>query len=463
MKISALNNVSNVRNYATVKNNQQQKPTKNTEVQNKDLLAYPKNYRPSFGFGELVVYYLVLGGIIGAIAAKSAYDTHLDKKYDQERNNEIKKVAEELKNDINKLAEENHLTFEEAKIYHDNYLKTAMIKPNGDGNEIGLNAVMGYAPTKYKLAVDFITPLVAKEKGLEFKDKSVPNGMLLYGPHGSGKTYMADKTCEHLKHFGVNVIDITLDDVNHDKNEEMIYEAFEQGKKHYKETGKYTVINFTKDFDEFFINRKKSLETIHEVRMFLACADNCRDEGVTWIGTANNPQEIDSAVMLSGRTDIKLPVGNMKNFSAADMLKYTLLKNGELEAAKKIDYELVVDVMEVDLLAFTPAEYDDIVKTVIRNKYRPEELITADMILDEMFERTENNRQYLNSQTNAKFSEDVLYIEDIDKNTESNVNLLSQTTPRSFEEDAAEKIKDEYPARKTYVYDHSDDDSYNLY
>lgn len=274
--------------------------------------------------------------------------------------------------------------------------------------------------------------MVANEKWYGFKDKSVPNGMLLFGPHGSGKTYMAEKTCEHLKHFGVNVIDLTLDDIDHEKNEELIFEAFEKGKEHYKKTGKYTVINFTQDFDEFFVSRKKNTELIHEVRMFLACADDCRDEGVTWIGTTSNPQEIDPAIMRKRRIDIKLPFRNMKNFSAMDLLKYTLIKNGENKSAENLNYDEIANIMQEDMLAFTPAEYDKIIKKAIDKKNNSEELINSNMILDVMYERYRNKEQLFNPVEEAKFSDDKLYIE----------NIETTEQPKDLKETLSIKITD---------------------
>lgn len=465
MIISSINNVSNVKNYGQIKSSKQQNQTKTGQNENRNLLDYPKGYRPSFGFVEVILATLGFSGVLAGIAyAYDKYDAHLDKKYAKERDEEIAKVAAEISKDIQEVANKNHLSFEQAKIYQENYLKTAMIEPKGDGNEIGLNAIMGYNSVKYKLAVDVITPLVAKEKGVNTNGGRIPNGLLLYGPTGSGKTYMAEKTCEHLRHFGVNVVDLTLDSDSHEENAERIVDAFEKAKESYKETGKYTVINFTKDIDQYFKNRNSNPETIPEVSAFLSCADNCAKEGVTWIGTANNPKELDSAVIRAGRTDIKMPIGNMKDFAAADMLKYSLIKNGEEKSAEKLDYKKVVDTMKELLLVFTPAEYNKIVKAAQKQKLYPTETINENMILYEMYERYKSETQSLNPEAKAKFREDQMYIEEQEDST---VDLLSESTPTSVTKDAEEQLKEKWPAERpkpepveynNYSSDEPDDD-----
>lgn len=440
MKISALNSFSAINNHGHAGNNKTQNLNQNINEpkQNKSLLDYPKNYRPSFGIIPEILYIVGCYATAGAIAvALEKYDAHLDKVLAKQREEEINRAAEEITKDIQKLANKHNLSFKEAKIYHDNYLKTAMIEPKGDGNEIGLNAVMGYSQQKYRLAVDFITPLVAIEKDIKTNGGRVPNGLLLYGPTGTGKTYIAEKTCEHLRHFGVNVVNLTLKPDDHEENAEQITDTFEKAKESYKETGKYTVINFTQDIDLFLKNRNLSPETIPEVRAFLYSAENCAKEGVTWIGTAINPKELDSAVIRAGRTDIKMPIGNMKDYVAADILRYTLLKHGEAPSADELDYKKVIDTMKEYNLIFTPAVYDGLIKSAQKEKLHPKQIIDADMILDAMFEKSQYVGENLNPNAIAKFKSDKKYMESTDA---SNTEFISQIKPKDVKEDAAEKL-----------------------
>lgn len=445
MKISALNGVSTVRNYGKVKNNIVKNKTNSIEEQKQDrnLLDYPKNYMPSFGIIESFLTALAFSMAIGVPAA--IYESHLDKKYAKEREEEKQRVVGEISNDIQRVADKFNVSFEEAKIYQDKYLSIASIKPSGDGNEIGLNSVMGYGSEKYKLAVDFITPIVAKEKGVLIDDVDVPNGLLLYGPVGSGKTYMVDKTSEHLRHFGVQVEDIVLSQDDHEGNAELIRETFEKGKERFKETGKYTVINFQNDLDNIFASRSCSSETMPEISEFLASAENCAQEGVTWIGSSNNPKRIDSAVLRAGRTDIKIPIGNMKNFAVADMLRYALIKNDDLVSAEGLDYQYIVDIMKEDLLIFTPAEIDEIVKEAKQTKLEPDQVIDANELLDIMHNRNYDEVQTLNPKVRSKFRDEQLYMEEIG---DASTKLLSKATTTSIETDAERKIIWDWPVNR---------------
>lgn len=383
MIISSINNVSNVKNYRQIKNSKQQNQIRNEneQKQNRNLLDYPKNYRPSFGIIEeiavAVAYEIFVLCTVGGIGYYST------KKEEKAREAEEQKLKEERNKEVKEISNKYHVSQKEAEKIHDEFFKIAFIKPNGDGNEIGLNAVIGNATEKYKLAVDFITPLVAKEKKLNIGGR-VPNGLIMYGPPGTGKTYMAQKACEHLEHFGVNVVNIKLSPRDHEKNAGIITDAFEQGKARYKETGKYTVINFTQDIDNIFTKRSISTKNIPEISAFLSCADDCAKEGVTWIGTANIPQQLDSAVLRAGRTDIKIPVSRIQDYAISDMLKFSLLQNGQEAFIDEIDYEKIVETMQNDSLYFSPSEINKIVELALNHKMHPDMPLTEKMLIKEM-------------------------------------------------------------------------------
>lgn len=406
MKISAFNGIPTVRNYGYYKNNKAQGADKNVseQRQERNLLDYPKNYRPSFGIletlGLALAYEVVVWGGLACYFAIS------NKK---ERKEEQRFIAEQRKQNVQEIENKFHISTKEAEKYHDNYLKIAQIEPNEDGDEIGLNSVMGYGVEKYKMAVDYITPLVANEKDLSMGGK-VSNGVLLYGPAGSGKTYMAQKTCEHLNYFGIKVEDVNLTNNDHEKNAQMITEAFERGKERYEETGKYTVLNFPRDLDNFLPNRNARPAFTPEVAAFLSAAENCAEKGVSWVGTANNPRDIDPAVLRAGRTGMKIAIGNMKDFAIADTLKYFLIKNKEDKSAETLDYKKVTDAMEEDLLLFTPSELKLIVENAKSHKMHPELFITADDLVREMHEYKENEFPTLASDELKKFREDREYV-----------------------------------------------------
>lgn len=138
MIINSINNVTTLRNYTTVKNNQQQNTIKNTGVQNKDLLSYPKNYRPSFG-----------------LFSKKANNIENTKTEQDELL--YKRIEEEIrKSEIEEISIKYHLPFYEAEKLYNGFLKIAFIEPQYNDDEIGSNSIIGHDKEKCKLASDFI-------------------------------------------------------------------------------------------------------------------------------------------------------------------------------------------------------------------------------------------------------------------------------------------------------------------
>ena len=74
----------------------------------------------------------------------------------------------------------------------------------------GFDAVAGMADLKAELMQDVIYPLTQKEKFEKFK-LTIPNGILLYGPPGCGKTFIVRKLAEELNfsYFEVKHSDVT--------------------------------------------------------------------------------------------------------------------------------------------------------------------------------------------------------------------------------------------------------------
>lgn len=394
MIISSINNVQTAKNYRKINPNKKENISK-TQINSKEA------YKPSFGLDPA----FWVGSLIG-IYVSYRIDVKRNKK-------ELEKIEEERQKEISSISNKLNISIEEAEEYFNNYLKLAEIPQKGNGDEIGLNAVMGYGQEKYKVAADFITPIVAKEKSIPNNSKSIPNGMLLYGPPGSGKTYIAQKACEHLDYHGVHVENLHLDPTNHKKSAAQIVDAFTKGKERYERIGRHTVINIVNDIDNFFLDRNQTNDNIPEISAFLQCAENCAKNGVTWIATANNPRKIDPAILRAGRTDIKLPVGKMDNFTVADTIKYFLLKHGEKATAENLDYEALVEAMEEELFVFTPSELELIVETAKAEKKHPDMLIDDEKFIDIMFEYKEKGFPTLNSYSMSKFRLDREYTDNL--------------------------------------------------
>ncbi len=412
----------------------------------------------SIGFGTASIAFLVTCGFA------LDYLTHIP---DQKREKEATRLYDLREEKIKNIENSMNLNYASAAKYHDNFLQIAEIQPKNDGHEIGLNAVMGYGVEKYKVALDFIVPVLLKK---QTNITRIPSGMLLYGPPGGGKTYMAEKICEHLQHFGVNVITVEFKERGHARNAERIKKAFANGKEYYKNTGKPSVIYFPQDIDNYLIDRAKAPEYIKEVRAMINSAENCCDEGVTWIGTANYSQNIDPAILRPGRTDIKLAIGEMENFAIADMIKYVLFKIDEKDSAEEFDYQKVLDKIEAENLVFTPAEIELFVTDAKKHNPTPENFVTADLVIDEIDNYKLKNMTTLTPEVMSKFKEDQEYIRNLDqkvlekakediKKAEEKKEIMEEKAKRAdkalsdanYDLEQAERLKDQAIRSKNII------------
>ena len=167
----------------------------------------------------------------------------------------------------------------------------------GSGN--GFADIAGMDDLKEMLRKRVI--LILKDKELAEKYRlTPPNGMLLYGPPGCGKSFFAEKFAEET---GFNFILVKASDLG------SIYVHGSQGKiadlfKKAEENAP-TVLCFD-EFDAFVPNRSSDNSggnQAGEVNEFLTQLNNCSKRGIFVIATSNRPDKVDPAVLRTGRID----------------------------------------------------------------------------------------------------------------------------------------------------------------
>ena len=127
----------------------------------------------------------------------------------------------------------------------------------------------------------------------------LPNGMLLYGPPGCGKTFFAEKLAEES---GFNYALVKASDLG------STWVHGGQGKigMLFKEArAKSPCIICLDEFDAFAPKRETltNANLAGEVNEFLSQLNNCGRDRVFVIATTNNPEIIDPAMLRSGRID----------------------------------------------------------------------------------------------------------------------------------------------------------------
>jgi transitional endoplasmic reticulum ATPase len=171
----------------------------------------------------------------------------------------------------------------------------------GGGN--GFKDIAGMDDLKEMLRKRVILILQDKELAEKYK-LTPPNGMLLYGPPGCGKSFFAEKFAEET---GFNFILVKASDLG------SIYIHGSQGKiadlfKKAEENAP-TVLCFD-EFDAFVPKRGEGTDSNQagEVNEFLSQLNNCAKRGIFVIATSNRPDKVDPAVLRTGRIDRQIYV-----------------------------------------------------------------------------------------------------------------------------------------------------------
>ena len=172
--------------------------------------------------------------------------------------------------------------------------KPYLVKEKGKGFAL----IAGMNELKETLYQDIILPLNDKELYEQYK-VSLPNGMLLYGPPGCGKTFIAQRFAEEI---GYNYVELRPSDVASiyiHGTQEKIAALFKEAKQ------KAPTIIFIDEVDAMLPNREGDLNQSYasEVNEFLAQMTECHQYGIFIIAASNRPEKIDPAMLRTGRMD----------------------------------------------------------------------------------------------------------------------------------------------------------------
>ena len=169
----------------------------------------------------------------------------------------------------------------------------------------GFADVAGMSDIKVIMQKKIINILKDPEKAERFKIQ-IPNGMLLYGPPGCGKSFIAEKFAEEAGYNYVFIKSSDLASIYVHGSQEKIGMLFEEARKNAP-----TILNFD-EFEALVPNRSKinNASESGEVNEFLSQMNNCGKDRIFVIASSNRPDLIDPAVLRKGRIDkmIYIPV-----------------------------------------------------------------------------------------------------------------------------------------------------------
>jgi transitional endoplasmic reticulum ATPase len=235
----------------------------------------------------------------------------------------------------------------------------------------GFADVAGLDDLKEQMRLEVINALNNPEEYKEY-GITIPNGMLLYGPPGCGKTFFAKKFAEEV---GFNFMVKTPADLKsryvnatQENIKAMFEEAYEQA----------PTIIFIDEINELVPDRSRDIHEMSEsaVNEMLSQMDRTGEKGVFVIGASNLPQKIDSAILRAGRLEKHFYVGPPDFTARKQLFEMYLLNRKALDFG--IDYEQLANLTE----NYVSADIQLIVDDAARKALYRKEKITMQILED---------------------------------------------------------------------------------
>lgn len=202
----------------------------------------------------------------------------------------------------------------------------------------GFEAIAGMKELKAQMQLDVIDALNSPEE-YEKYGVTIPNGMLLYGPPGCGKTFFAKHFAEEVGFNFLLATPSTLKSRYVNATQENIAKMFEEAEKN------APTIIFIDEINELLPNRDSDSHEMAKsaVNEMLAQMDRTGEKGIFIIGATNYPDMIDPAMLRAGRLDKKFYL-SPPDFEARKAMFEMYLKNRPLDFG--MDYDQLSKLTE---------------------------------------------------------------------------------------------------------------------
>ena len=251
--------------------------------------------------------------------------------------------------------------------------KLNKIQPKENKKGKGFSAIAGMQDLKNTIQLDVIDALNQKERYAEY-GLTIPNGMLLYGPPGCGKTFFAEKMAEEI---GFNFYQIKPSDIQSkfiNASQENIKNLFDEARNNAPS------IIFIDELDALVPNRDNSSVNhmnTSAVNEFLAQMNNSGDDGVFIVAATNRPNSIDPAILRAGRLDkhIYLPP---PDFEARKLMFELYLKKRPTEIG--LNYEELAKATENYVSSDIKFLCDEASRKALKDNLRITKLIVLETV-----------------------------------------------------------------------------------
>ena len=234
----------------------------------------------------------------------------------------------------------------------------------------GFAAIAGMDELKELLRKEVIEPLHHPEE-YERYGITIPNGMLLFGPPGCGKTFFAKHFAEEVGFNFMCVTPAALKSRYVNATQENIAKMFKEAEE------KAPTIIFIEEMNELVPNRESDVHEMSRsaVNEMLAQMDRTGERGIFIIGATNYPHMIDPAILRAGRMDKKYFIGPPDNHARMALFKLYLVKR---PCDFGLDYERLSELTE----GYVSADIQLIVNDAARNALNLHTKITMDLLIE---------------------------------------------------------------------------------
>ena len=244
-------------------------------------------------------------------------------------------------------------------------------------NGNGFRDVAGMGQLKGKLTRNFVDIVQNRELAAQFQI-TPPNGILLWGPPGTGKTFISRKLAEESGMLFCLIKPSDLGNIYIHGSQSMIADLFVRSEE-LAAKNKCGVLLVFDEFDSLVPKRGVNDDNnqANEVAEFLTRLNDCAEKNVFVVATTNRIDAIDPAIIRKGRMDEVVYVGLPDEDARKELLEIELCKRPH----EDIDTARIVELTK----GYSSSDISFIVKECARCSFeeslREKQLVKINQVL----------------------------------------------------------------------------------